>query len=527
MRSNWKAINRVTPTSKSSYVTACGVITFVVKNDDILILILKNSDTYRWDFPKGLLDFDDSGFNSYWRCAKRELAEETGIDVSIFEYDVGAPYSYFYSISPTKKKKVALFPLQLYQVPNVILSGEHIDSRWVSVNDIEKLDLYTEQLTTIRTFLADFNLKTKSVSKNREMYETIRCALPDIIERLTSSQESNWFWYGSWVTNEQRTKPNLLSDIDLVCFGSNILTPEVVRDNQRYLSDELSATVGEKLSCGIHYFPASSTVFERAPQWTYFNATKIEVFHGTMSSGLNFEDMTFSTSKDISNEYARLIWHRLSVLETENSDHAAYGLTKGVIFLAMLCDENSNCNPFIGYLDLFQQLLSKTKYAGPQDFLSLEILCKAIDEKLGHRNLSSVEYWLEVFCEAVESALKCNRGSIDDISFCFCQACISILRNEVSVATAHCKVIANTTGMINSEFVAQAAKIKNQVELRLIVVCLLAAFRVVLWPQHMQFAAHKQLQHLEQWRRALIKLESKLGVTIANVCIEATSVNTS
>ncbi|RME79591.1 MAG: NUDIX domain-containing protein [Methanobacteriota archaeon] len=81
-----------------------------------------------WDFPKGHIE----GGESELEAAKRELKEETGLDVHVYD---GFRHTYTYSFrSYEKNKKVekrVIFRVARANSREVLLSHEHIDYAWL------------------------------------------------------------------------------------------------------------------------------------------------------------------------------------------------------------------------------------------------------------------------------------------------------------------------------------------------------------------------------------------------------------
>lgn len=94
------------------------------------ILLVKGRTHEKWSFPKGHLERGEGSF----RCAVRELFEETGIRV---DYDAVNPCSL-----PYKKFKTAnYYVLDLAEEisPTPRDSWEIMDARWMTLEDIHQL----------------------------------------------------------------------------------------------------------------------------------------------------------------------------------------------------------------------------------------------------------------------------------------------------------------------------------------------------------------------------------------------------
>tara|TARA_B110000261_G_C12897107_1_gene282887 strand:- start:40 stop:468 length:429 start_codon:yes stop_codon:yes gene_type:complete len=65
-------------------ITECGVILF---NQDMYnLLIVFQHQSKKWGLPKGYMTRLELYNKEYFKCAKRELLEETGIDLRIINY---------------------------------------------------------------------------------------------------------------------------------------------------------------------------------------------------------------------------------------------------------------------------------------------------------------------------------------------------------------------------------------------------------------------------------------------------------
>ena len=109
----------------------CGCI--IINKKTNKILLVKDSTTKHWGFPKGGEEEKDKG--SEVACAKRETFEETGIDVNINQN--------------TKKEiisNITYYYIELESNPisydNVINKNEISDMKWFSIHELEDNDKY-------------------------------------------------------------------------------------------------------------------------------------------------------------------------------------------------------------------------------------------------------------------------------------------------------------------------------------------------------------------------------------------------
>ncbi len=109
------------------------------------VLLLKRSDKHKtqpnqWVFPGGKLDYigDQIRYEDYHEAAVRELYEETNLVVSMIKETE--------FILTSKKAVTKIFMAHTYNLVNglnIVLSGEHVEYKFVGVDDFKKLDVST------------------------------------------------------------------------------------------------------------------------------------------------------------------------------------------------------------------------------------------------------------------------------------------------------------------------------------------------------------------------------------------------
>jgi mutator protein MutT len=133
---------------------AAGVIVRMDENDRKQILLIQRSPSdhwpHHWEFPRGKCDHGTA--ENTIPCAKREIKEETGLDVEIiglvdtFQYlaDRGQRlttcYNYMCKLKPENQK--------------VKLSHEHQDYKWISEVGEAELLVLPDQKKTIEKVLS-------------------------------------------------------------------------------------------------------------------------------------------------------------------------------------------------------------------------------------------------------------------------------------------------------------------------------------------------------------------------------------
>ncbi|MEE1219148.1 MAG: NUDIX domain-containing protein [Ruminococcus sp.] len=124
------------------YEKSCGAIIFHKTKQNTKILLVKNNNGRYWSFPKGHIEDDENE----QQTALREIKEETGLDVTIFDgFRETSEYCPFGKI----KKRVVFFLAQAF-TDNVKIQQEEIDSYiWVDLQQARKLCTYDNDLRII------------------------------------------------------------------------------------------------------------------------------------------------------------------------------------------------------------------------------------------------------------------------------------------------------------------------------------------------------------------------------------------
>ena len=108
---------------------SAGIVVYRKQESNIEYLILHYAKGH-WDLPKGHLELGETNEEA----ALRELEEETGLEIAItpgFEES----FSYIFIEDGQMIDKTVSFFVGQAEKDNVILSDEHIDYKWLSLND--------------------------------------------------------------------------------------------------------------------------------------------------------------------------------------------------------------------------------------------------------------------------------------------------------------------------------------------------------------------------------------------------------
>ena len=169
--SDKKSIERVV-------VAACGYIYKRGENNELKVLLIQRSEKDHWklafETPRGKCD---KGKNEdVYKCALREIKEETGLDVIIEKY-LG---KYFYLAEGGKRKTICYNFLCKMKDPNqkVKLSHEHKTYKWITQVGEAELLLHPDQMKFIEMILSTENpIKSRpenDFTKNNKIEEYLK-----------------------------------------------------------------------------------------------------------------------------------------------------------------------------------------------------------------------------------------------------------------------------------------------------------------------------------------------------------------
>ena len=119
--------------------TSYGAVIFRRESKEILYLLLyrKAHEHYKemWDFPRGLIEKDETPEDDI----RREVKEETGIEDIKFIKGFKEKVKWFYKKEGQTIFKEATYYLAETKTEKIILSFEHDDFRWCRYEDALKL----------------------------------------------------------------------------------------------------------------------------------------------------------------------------------------------------------------------------------------------------------------------------------------------------------------------------------------------------------------------------------------------------
>lgn len=126
------------------YEKSCGAVIFYRSPEGNKVLLVKNHNGKYWSFPKGHVEKGESEKQT----ALREIKEETGLDVKIFDH-----YRQISDYCPFGKiKKRVIFFLAETETDRVDIQQDEIDSFvWATFAQAEKMCSYENDLRVLHT----------------------------------------------------------------------------------------------------------------------------------------------------------------------------------------------------------------------------------------------------------------------------------------------------------------------------------------------------------------------------------------
>ena len=118
-----------------TYETSCGGIVYRKFHGNTEILLIKHIKSGYWSFPKGHVENSETEEET----AKREIKEETGIDVYI---DSGFRETVTYSPRKDAKKEVVYFVARAKNYDYTPQLEEISEIRWVGIGQAHNLLVY-------------------------------------------------------------------------------------------------------------------------------------------------------------------------------------------------------------------------------------------------------------------------------------------------------------------------------------------------------------------------------------------------
>jgi 8-oxo-dGTP diphosphatase len=160
----------------------------VIRNEEDEVLIVqrgeKTDHPYKWEFPGGKI----SPGETEDECIIREIEEELSMEIVIVgkmpevEHDYGI-------------KKIKLIPFICDTLDELPFLTEHIDFRWVSVEDLDSVDFSEADVYVSKSYVARMHFEKKPSSeiiKEPEKEISDDLDLQMMVNRIMGMQEAEW-----------------------------------------------------------------------------------------------------------------------------------------------------------------------------------------------------------------------------------------------------------------------------------------------------------------------------------------------
>jgi len=130
---------------------SAGIIPFrFTKNNNTIYLLLHYPQGH-WGFPKGHVEEDETPL----QAARRELKEETDLQVCNIHHDFKDKIDYYYSWEGEKRYKEVIFYAAEVEEKNVALSAEHQDFCWLETGKARDKITYEDEIKMFENWLKE------------------------------------------------------------------------------------------------------------------------------------------------------------------------------------------------------------------------------------------------------------------------------------------------------------------------------------------------------------------------------------
>lgn len=132
------------------YEKSCGAIIYHVKDNQMYFLLVKNTKGKHWGFPKGHIEVGETEEQT----AKREVKEETGLDVTILR---GFRKKSYYRPFGKIRKKVVIFLAKAKGNKVKIQDSEIECYKWAKTSEVLKYLRYPNDISMFKSALSWLN----------------------------------------------------------------------------------------------------------------------------------------------------------------------------------------------------------------------------------------------------------------------------------------------------------------------------------------------------------------------------------
>jgi len=163
------------------------VICAIIRNDDNKVLVVQRGERtdhpFKWEFPGGKLVPGESGED----CIVREITEELAINIVICGKLNPVIHDYGH-------KQIELIPFICDTLDELPVLSEHIDFRWSSPEDLDKVDFCEADVFVAKEYIDTVNKltaeKEEIIENEQDLAQDIE--LQNMINSMMSTKEVEW-----------------------------------------------------------------------------------------------------------------------------------------------------------------------------------------------------------------------------------------------------------------------------------------------------------------------------------------------
>lgn len=146
----------------------------IIRNDEDEILVVQRSEKsdnpLKWEFPGGKLNEDEDSED----CILREIKEELGMDIIIWEKMTEVEYDYGY-------KQVKLIPFICETLIDEPVLTEHKDYRWVKTGSFKEIDFSEADIPVANEYAEKYPSEQFSVSEDVQAADVDKEKIRDML----------------------------------------------------------------------------------------------------------------------------------------------------------------------------------------------------------------------------------------------------------------------------------------------------------------------------------------------------------
>lgn len=464
----------------TSKFTASGLVPYEKKKGILYFLVLKNSHTKLWEFPKGIVEDKES----ILRAAIRETIEETGLDFTLEKQNILSPMSYSYSTS-NGLKEVFLFPIHTsFENKKIIISNEHSSFKIIPFSEVLKLIKRCDLRKLLFELKTRLNFARESETRKSILKTKITHSLNEIVSYDSNLNKNPWFLTGSIAHNEHTIygPKEKYSDIDLVKLTCEKVSEKSITEEYNRLKDELEK-FNIIMPIGIYHLNLNDKINLQDPFWSAFYHKNISINgKNRLKDSINFQ--TESTRK-ISYNIFRTTWYKLIrglMLSEIQSDYHFIKAIAFVNYVLNFYDKHS----FVNY-EFQRNLVIESLMTTNDNEKSLFLVLKCLDIKLSKVKLEKNTNWKETYLAIIKTHLENNK--IDDEPTIFTKFLVEYFSKKEYVD------FRGMTSLFTTKFGIKYSKLFEHIlkkgTFHYLVLIMLILLRLELWPEEVKFSRFK------------------------------------